>query len=214
VAAPALIDRDRLPNFGALHVEFTAETFAIACRRAALQLLDGPRRGWGKRELAEWLTGPYQRLSALDLEPDASLDETGEEGSTGARGSEPPPSTPSLGEDRVTRLLEAMRADVLLVFEELRTPEGVRAFADLAVRTRLVGAAEDEEGQLAYVPRQRPRMSLVDRALSLIAVDVLTNPHDYDVALFQCSRCGLVQFDADARVSGMCRVHSSGILTR
>jgi hypothetical protein len=90
----------------------------------------------------------------------------------------------------------------------------VRAFADLAVTTRLVGRAEDAEGAVAYVPRQRPRMSLVDRALSLLAVDVLTNPHDYDVALFQCTRCGVVQFDADAREAGMCRVHTSGILVR
>lgn len=222
MAALALALRERLPDFGALHAEFTPESFALACRRAALQLIDAPRRGWGKLELAEWLTGPYQRLSVIDLDPEELLQDELDEPrgsvpdlSALTRGSEPPPSSRlvgNLGVDRVTRLLEATRADVLLVLDELRTAEGVRAFADLAVSTRLVGRAEDLEGARAFVPRARPRMSLVDRALSLIAVDVLTNPHDYAVAMFQCERCGVVQFDADARETGMCRMHASGIL--
>lgn len=188
------------PVIAQLLDEYDAETFALACRRAALQLVEGARLGWGKRELAEWLTGPYERLAVPDEE-------------------DVPASVATMmgGEihlDRIGRLLEEMRADLLVVLSELTTEEGISAFTHLALATRLVGRAECTDGADALVPRSRRRMSLVERAMSLIAVDALVHPHDYEHRLAVCTRCGGITFDMEARRTGSCRVHTSGVQTK
>jgi hypothetical protein len=107
-----------------------------------------------------------------------------------------------------------MRADLLVVLAELTTAEGIAAFTHLAVVTRLVGRAEDVDGGIALVPQSRRRMSLVERVMSLVAVDALVHAHDYEQRLAVCSRCGAIAFDEFVRRTGSCRVHTSGVMTK
>jgi hypothetical protein len=183
-----------LPFAGELPSEFSPQSFAGACRRAYTQLLSGVGRGWGKPELAAWLKGPYARLA---------IDEKGS--------SVPPPSSGEVSQVRVAGLLDAMRVDVLLVLREIMVPEGLAAFAQHSVDTELVARSVDVDGEVAFVPRARARMTFVDRALSLIAVDTLIRPDDYTTQLFVCSRCDMPIFDATARPLGVCPVHQSGV---
>jgi hypothetical protein len=169
---------------------------ANACRRAYLRLVTGAYVGWGKLELAEWLTGPYRDLTVAEewLEAPPSL----------AIGNDTAPA--SMLDERVVRVLETMRTDVMVVMNELMVPEGVSAFTKLAFDTGLV-----TPGGFSVVPRARPRMTLVDRALSLVAVDAITRPEDYEHSLFICERCSQPVFDVASRERGVCRTHVSGI---
>jgi hypothetical protein len=52
-------------------------------------------------------------------------------------------------------------------------------------------------------------MRLTDRVLSLVAADYLLRSEDYEQALFTCSACGLVAFDARAKARGaVCLSHA------
>lgn len=194
MAAFALADKN-VPFAGELPSEFSPDTFAGACRRAYLQLLSGAARGWSKAELAAWLSGPYERLAR-------ALPEVG---------SQPPPSSNDVSPTRLRDLLDAARLDVLLVLQELTVPEGIAAFTAHAADTKLIMTSVDVDGEPAFVPRARPRMSLVDRALSLVAVDALVRPRDYTEQMFVCSRCDTPVFDAASRSLGMCALHKSGV---
>lgn len=171
---------------------------ANACRRAYLRLVTGTYVGWGKLELAEWLTGPYRELTVAEewLEAPPSL----------AAGNDTAPV--SVLDGRVALVLETMRTDVMVVMNELMTPEGVSAFTKLALDMGLV-----TRGGFSVLPRARPRMTLVDRALSLVAVDAITRPEDYEHSLFLCERCKQPVFDVASRERGVCRTHVSGITT-
>lgn len=187
-------------DVGEFPFELTPEEHASACRRAYMRLVLGAHVGWGKTELARWLTGPYRRLTVRAPESDA-----------------PPPSmsvsndVASGLEDRVAMLLEGMHADVLLVLRELMTPEGLSAFSTLAFDTDLVVAAHEEGAPFAVLPRARARMTLVDRVLSLVAVDAITRPEDFEHSLFVCTRCHQPVFDVASRPRAVCRVHVSGV---
>jgi hypothetical protein len=178
--------------------DLAPEEFATACRRAYLRVVLGAHVGWGKPELAKWLAGTYHALAVHD-------------GS-----SEPPPSMASgeaaPSDDRIQTLLEAMRVDVLVVLRELMHLDGISAFTKLAFDADFV-ARTDGDGSFAVLPRARPRMTLVDRVLSLVAVDVITRPEDFEHSLFVCERCDQPVFDVARRPYGSCRVHVSGVQT-
>jgi hypothetical protein len=103
--------------------------------------------------------------------------------------------------------------EAIEVLRQLAEPEGGVSFAfgavDSLVEHTFDGSTEHEA---SWVPLAPSRMRLADRLLSLLAVDYLTRPEDYESKLFICSRCTLVGFDAAARARGLCRVHAvSGI---
>jgi len=181
--------------------DLAPEEFATECRRAYLRVVVGAHVGWGKQELAQWLAGAYRRLAVRD-------------GS-----SEPPPSIGTGGDvggvsdDRIAVILESMRTDVLVVLHELMTPEGITAFTSLALDTDLVARADGDGVTPSVLPRARPRMTLVDRVLSLVAVDVITRPEDFEHSLFVCERCDQPVFDVAQRPQGVCRIHVSGVRT-
>jgi hypothetical protein len=55
-------------------------------------------------------------------------------------------------------------------------------------------------------------MRLADRVLSLIAADYLLRADEYEAALFTCSLCGRVGFDAEGKARGGIReTHEAGI---
>ncbi len=185
-------------DVGEFPFELTPEELANACRRAYLRLVTGAHIGWGKVELARWLTGPYQRLTVRE------------------RFSQPPPSLAVTNDttamdDRVSHVLEGMRKDVLVVLRELMNPAGVSALSTLAFDTALVARAREDDGGFTVLPLARPRMTLVDRALSLVAVDAITRPEDFEHSLFVCERCEQPVFDVASRPRGVCRVHQSGV---
>jgi hypothetical protein len=201
-----LVDTDWEPHsvdVGEFPFELTPDELANACRRAYLRLVVGAHIGWGKVEVARWLTGPYRRLTVRE----ASWVE------------QPPPSVTiandiapaSALDDRLVNVLEQMRFDVLIVMRELSTPEGLSAFTTLAFDTNLVARAREEDGGFAVLPCARPRMTLTDRVLSLVAVDAITRPEDFEHSLFVCSRCDQPVFDVASRPRGICRTHVSGI---
>jgi hypothetical protein len=215
---------DLLVDVGEFPYELTSDELANACRRAYLRILVGARAGWGKTELARWLAGPYRRLTlhqpsraaALGLKssgaPD-SIDLARRPPTDHGRRSELtpiPPSGVSVSETRVEKLLADMREDVLIVLRELMTAEGRSALMTLAMDTELVGRWQDAGAEIV-VPRARERMSLVDRVLSLVAVDAMTRSEDFEHSLFVCQRCEQPVFDVHARASGVCRVHVSGV---
>jgi hypothetical protein len=185
-------------DVGEFPFELTPEELGSACRRAYMRLVVGAHVGWGKPELARWLTGPYRRLTVRE---DATSDVV----------EIAPPSlaiaNDTVSEDRLMILLDAMRTDVIGVLRELMTPEGLGAFTKLALDTELVVRTADA----SVLPRARPRMTLVDRVLSLIAVDAITRPEDFEHSLFICDRCHQPVFDVAARPLGICRVHASGV---
>jgi hypothetical protein len=192
-------------DVGEFPFELTSEELASACRRAYMHLVNGAYAGWGKVELARWLTGPYHRLTVRD---DAATS-----GPFIAARFVSSPSSPSVNsdasnvaDDRVTKLLEDMRTDALLVLRELMAPEGLSAFTTLAFDTGLVTR---EAGII--LPHARARMGLVDRVLSLVAVDALTRPEDFEHSLFVCERCHRPVFDVASRPFSVCRVHVSGV---
>ncbi len=189
----------RIADVGEFPFELTPDELANACRRAYSRIVVGAHIGWGKIELARWLTGPYRRLTVRDA------------------WDEPPPSmtiandVASNLDDRIVGVLETMRFDVLLVMRELMTAEGRSAFATLAFDTNLVVTSLGDEG--VVLPCARPRMSLTDRVLSLVAVDAIMRPEDFEHSLFVCSRCDQPVFDVASRPRGTCRTHVSGIET-
>ncbi len=189
----------RIADVGEFPFELTPDELANACRRAYSRIVVGAHIGWGKIELARWLTGPYRRLTVRDA------------------WDEPPPSmtiandVASNLDDRIVTVLETMRFDVLLVMRELMTPEGRSAFTTLAFDTSLVARATGDEG--VVLPCARPRMTLTDRVLSLVAVDAIMRPEDFEHSLFVCSRCDQPVFDVASRPRAICRTHVSGIET-
>jgi hypothetical protein len=188
----------------------TMSTLSDSCRYAALAFLNGTIGGWGKRELGAWLAGPYadvtQPARISDFPP------------TSDAGAARPPASASgsrreLAPYAVSRVMREAHDEAIEVLRQLAEPEGGVAFAFGAVDTLVEHTFDGStEHEASWVPLAPTRMRLADRVLSLLAVDYLSRPEDYESALFICGRCTLVGFDAAARARGLCRVHSvSGI---
>ncbi len=178
-------------DVGDFPYEITREEIASAARRAYMRLVIGATEGWGKVELARWLVGPYRRLAVRD-----------------ERASDPPPSTGDPSGDRVAGILDRMRMDVMLVMHELMSAEGRSAFEMMAFDSELV--SRTPEG--VTVALTRPRMTLTDRVLSLVAIDLIERPEDFEHSLFVCDRCRQPVFDVAARPLSICRIHVSGVV--
>ena len=203
---------DLLVDVGEFPFEITPDELASACRRAYSRIVFGAHIGWGKAELARWLAGPYRRLTLPKTwasAPPASAARPRADRTTPV-----PPSSVGVSETRVERLLADMRTDVLLVLRELTTAAGRSAFTTLALDIQLVASAQADTGAKVVLPQVRERMSLVDRVLSLVAVDATMRSEDFEHSLFVCSRCEQPVFDVHARPNGMCRVHVSGVTAR
>lgn len=156
--------------------------FAADCRAVATSFLEGVERGWGKRELAMWLAGPYH---ALAVRP--------------ARGtSTPPKARASLGiggavDDLALADVMARAYDHLVAFLfELEAGEWqpvTDAMRDRHVRPARLG------GELIWLPVDVPRMRLEARVRSLFLVDYLFEPESYEGAFGICGSCSRFFFD-------------------
>jgi len=149
-----------------------------------MMFLSGADRGWGKRELAAWLVGPYQTIVARMTDADAAP-------SSGA-----PISIGPIREGSVEELVDLVRVGVASTLAELRRAETVSITQ--AIRSQTVMWAQSAKG-LMWVPVDRPRMRLEARVLSVFAVDYLLRPEPYETELSVCPSCDLVAFEgADA----------------
>jgi hypothetical protein len=154
---------------------------ADACRSAALGFAWSAHHGWGRRELARWLVGPYAHAVAATRSLRAS-------GTRRAVVHRP------LDEATVEDLLVTTRAEII---EMLRGVWSWNSDAR-AVRARidegLVAGIVDEASDLGYAPVDNVRMRLVDRVRSLFVADYLTRPGDY-AAFAVCDDCDGATFD-------------------
>ena len=197
---------------------FTVDDVAEACRSAAIDFLDGVRDGWGKRELAAWLVGPYHQLSLLRCSADelAFADVVDHSPKSSAPKSESPKS---VAERDVEKAMRDARDEVLAIVQ--RFASGDPSAETFVWRVRNRGAltrVEDETGATGLVPNEAPTQRLVERILSLIAADYVARPLDYEERVAICSTCKTVTFEADARACGDCGAHrttnGSGVRSR
>jgi hypothetical protein len=162
-----------------------ATELADACRSAALGFLTGVAEGWDKKDLAEWL-GVYQSIAVRSEDASACL---------GRR--VPPAGRPvRLDAGRIERLLSDTREEAVDVVLALTDPQRGIHFGFYAVIAGLVTNYVDPHGNTAWAPVDLPRMSLLDRLLSLFAVDYLLRPAEYERSLRICRRCDAVHFEA------------------
>jgi hypothetical protein len=175
-----------------------ALSVADAAREAMLSILRGIDSGWGKRDLAHWLAGPYRSVTAL-----AATHEVPEDSSTFRR----PPTT--LVPDRLDSVLRAAKEEVMATLILAAPPDSDIRFSHRAVAAGYVVRTRDAQGRAGWAPVDAPRMLLSDRILSLVSVDYLMRPADYLALLSVCGVCQAVSFDAQVRVRGHCAEHRS-----
>lgn len=180
----------------------SVETVAGDCRDAALCFVNGVGKGWTKRDLALWLTGPYRTATrhATGGERTAALDHLGDED--------------VVGEHRIDELMRKVRGQVLAALEEAALPNGTVGFVHESLRLRHLAPRVDEDGISLWVPVDQARMRLKDRILSLFSCDYLMRPDDYAHELTVCHKCEMVVFDEHAKRIGDCGGHRrvSGIV--
>jgi hypothetical protein len=168
---------------------------ADGARDAMLAILRGIDAGWGKKDLAQWLSGPYRTVTSY------AAHDVPEDSSTFRR----PPRT--LVHARLDAVLKAAKEEVLATLIMAAPPDSDVAFSHRAVGAGYVIRTRDAQGRAGWAPVDAPRMLLPDRILSLVSVDYLMRPADYLALLSVCGICQAVSFDAQVRVSGHCPQH-------
>jgi hypothetical protein len=167
----------------------TVKDVADAARSAALGFAWGADRGWGKRELARWLVGPYARAVRV---------------SHGARsGVRRAIAKRPLAEDTVAHLLERAHAYLLDGLRSVATWRRDAAFAREMIDEGFVVGVVDDSSAIGYAALDAFDMRLVDRVRSLFVADFLTRPSDYD-GFVVCSSCGGATFDGAVSHAGSC----------
>lgn len=155
---------------------------ADACRSAALTFAAHGPRDWSRRELADWLVGPYAQAVA----PTRSLRVSGTRRAVVHR---------PVDEASVQELLTAARTEVIEVVRAAWSWKHDAASVRASVEEGLVVGVVDAAGaELGYAPVDSARMRLADRVRSLFVADYLTRPTDY--AFFAiCRECDGPTFD-------------------
>lgn len=198
----------------------TRDYVARSARDAALAFCRGASSGssepWTRRELAEWLTGPYQAVAglvdhviahALDSMPPSTL--------SSPRAAHAPTN------ETIASLLEPAARSAMACVEAL-------ACGDAATREQHLHAAIERgslveaitlRGEVLLVPLHRPRMRLARRVCSLFLADFALRPDDYAACggvLQHCAACGVVLLGPGALDLGLCGLHArrSGFVTR
>jgi hypothetical protein len=191
---------------------FTIDDVAEACRSAAIDFLDGVRDGWGKRELAAWLVGPYHQLSLLRCSADELA--FAEVVDHAPRSSSPK----RVAEQDVEKTMRDARDQVMKIVQRFASGDPSAETFVWRVRSRgALSRVEDETGRVGLVPNEAPTQRLAERILSLIASDYVARPLDYEDRATICATCKTLTFDRDARESGDCgahRVSGSGVHSR
>jgi hypothetical protein len=171
------------------------DTVSEVCRAAGLSFMRGAGLGWGKRELARWLAGPYATATRhsrkqIDMAVRPKFRQGG------------------LSEELVTEWLAGAQYYTTTLLKQLE--QGIESgYVDEAIVQGYVAGAVDEVDTVLWVPVDLRDMRLKDRVRSVFVADFLNVPLDYTRALYMCPRCGEPSFDEDARRAGVCTVELS-----
>jgi hypothetical protein len=172
--------RDAWPSTGAFELSHhDVLSVADLARSALLGFLQGSNGEWSKRELAEWLVGPYR--AAIQVTPCGTV----------RRRAKPPVGT-SIEDGAVEGLLLRTRGRIIEFLDDRASWEK-SGFARYAVETGLIVGIQDRASGIGYAPAAFESMRLVDRVLSLLLADYLARPNDY-ASLVVCDDCGHVSF--------------------
>jgi hypothetical protein len=167
----------------ALENGLTVKDVADAARSAALGFAWGADCGWGRRELARWLVGPYARAVAVS--------HVARSGVRRAIDTDRP-----LAEDTVVDLLRRSHAYLMDGLRSAATWRRDAAFAREMIDEGFVVGVVDESSAIGYAPLDAYDMRLVDRVRSLFVADFLTRPAAYD-DFAVCTSCGAATFDGE-----------------
>jgi hypothetical protein len=154
---------------------------ADACRSAALGFAWSAHNGWGRRELARWLVGPYAHAVAATRVLRAS-------------GTRPAVVHRELDEQAIDELLATARGEILEMLRGVWSWTHDARSARARIGEGLVAGIVDEASELGFAPIDNVRMRLVDRVRSLFVADYLTRPGDY-AAFAVCDDCEGATFD-------------------
>lgn len=183
----------------ALEAGVTVSDIAYAARSAALGFAWGADCGWGRRELARWLVGPYARAVAVS--------QAARSGVRRAVTERP------LAEDTVKHLLRRSHAYLLDGLRSAATWRRDASFAREMIDEGFVVGVVDESSAIGYAPLDAYDMRLVDRVRSLFVADFLTRTADYD-DFAVCDTCGAATFDATTSHLGYCGGQAAPALRR
>jgi hypothetical protein len=183
----------------ALEAGVTVQDIAEAARSAALGFAWGADHGWGRRELARWLVGPYAHSVAVS--------HVARSGVRRAFTERP------LAEDTVKHLLRRSHAYLLDGLRSASTWRRDAAFAREMIDEGFVVGVVDESSAIGYAPLDAFDMRLVDRVRSLFVADFLTRPADYD-DFAVCDTCGAATFDGIEAHASLCGAESTPSVRR
>jgi hypothetical protein len=169
-------------RFCSLHPGLRVSEVADACRSAALGFAWSAHYGWGRRELARWLVGPYARAVAATR----SLRGSGTRRAVVVHR--------PLDDATIEALLVASRAEILDVLRGVWSWTADAAAIRAHIDDGLIAGIADDASNLGFAPVDGPKMRLVDRVRSLFVADYLTRPADY-AAFVVCSDCEGATFD-------------------
>ena len=172
-------------------VDATRDSVADDCRDAALALLGGISEGWGKRELAYWLVGPYARATRHTPR-----------GERVAFVSHDEPVT----DTAIDALLSRVRTQLVVSLERAALEGGALDFSGDILLRGVVKRAVSADGEDVWFPVDAARLRLRDRLRSLFVAHYMNDPASYDT-LFVCHRCEDVVFDEVAKELGTCARH-------
>ena len=158
-----------------------ASDVADSCRSAALGFAWSAHHGWGRRELARWLVGPYAQAAAATR----SLRTSGLRRAVTHR---------RLEEATIEELLTTARSEIIAMLRSVWSWTDDSAFIRARIGEGLIAGIVDDYSELGYAPVDNPQMRLVDRVRSLFVADYLTRPADY-AAFAVCDDCDGATFD-------------------
>ena len=167
---------------------FTMSDVAERSREAYLTLMKSAVMPFRDADLAEWLKGPYRRATT----PAAAM-----------LSRAPTPFAVSRGslDVHVDVLTLQAREEALEVLRHLKgdgvanesRPDTSITFE--ALNRGFIVECRDGAGTRGHVPVDAPGMKLYERVLSLIAVDYIARPHDFEERLTLCARCEMPYFE-------------------
>lgn len=161
----------------------TISNIADRSRTAYLALMKSAVTPFKNADLAEWFKGPYRRAT---MPAGALFGRTPTQFAV-ARGSI---------DVHVDVLTLQAREESLEALRHLRNVKDQdTSFTFQALQRGFIRECRDADGTRGLVPVDLPQMKLYERALSLIAVDYVANPQDFEERLALCRRCEMPFFD-------------------
>jgi hypothetical protein len=149
---------------------------AEACCAALVEFLDGVDAGWGKDEFEAWIAATSRRVGGA-----ASDEEHVGRAHRGRYARTVRARQCRMNDVLFRRLLEEARVQLVTMLETVNAPDGDPGLALAAIRKGFVARARDEEGHEGWVPVDVPGMWPVERLLSLLAADVLTQEREHEL---------------------------------